>query len=369
MDTTQEKAASRRPFEHEGYWLWRRKDTPHWHIYWCIPGSRRVRRKSTGTGDLARAKAELIAHATARKRLAPVDVEDACVRSLLVEHVERVMGRSKLRWPAEKTALKHWMEFFDREGVMCVADLSLDAQDRYVEWRLRTIRRLGKRGSTGTVNRELDVMKAALRSAWKRGRIANPPYVRSAPQPPPRDRTLTAEECRRLLIACEPEPHLRRFVLLMLHTLQRPVAIFDLRVEQVDLERGRIDFLPPGEVQSFKRRPVVPITATLRPELENAIAESNTGHILEYGGKPIRSVQRAFRTAARRAGLTGVHPYVLRHTGATLLAAAGVPLRQIAGMLGHSEQRTTELYAKHRPEYLKDAATALDEMFGAAFAA
>jgi hypothetical protein len=40
-------------------------------------------------------------------------------------------------------------------------------------------------------------------------------------------------------------------------------------------------------------------------------------------------------------------------------------MRQIAGMLGHTTQRTTELYAKHAPEFLYEAASALDHMFNA----
>ena len=39
------------------------------------------------------------------------------------------------------------------------------------------------------------------------------------------------------------------------------------------------------------------------------------------------------------------------------MAQRGVPLREIAGYLGHSEQRTTELYAHHHPDFLmKNAA-------------
>ncbi len=152
--------------------------------------------------------------------------------------------------------------------------------------------------------------------------------------------------------------------MLALHTLQRPIAIFSLRVEQVDLEWNRIDFLPPGSMQSNKRRPVVPITPSLRPMLEQAMDESEGGYILEYQGHPVSTVKKSFRGACKRAGLDDVTPYTLRHTGATLMAASGVPLRQIAGMLGHTESRTTEIYAKHHPDYLMDAARTIERLFG-----
>jgi hypothetical protein len=56
--------------------------------------------------------------------------------------------------------------------------------------------------------------------------------------------------------------------------------------------------------------------------------------------------------------------YTLRHTAATLAASRGVPLREIGGFLGHTTERTTELYAKHSPDFLGRAAHALDELFG-----
>lgn len=353
---------SQRAFEFKGFWLWRRGDTPNWHIYWCAPGTRRVRRKSAGTPDLEEAKRRLIEFVTERRRPPAKPAAKACLMTMLVDHVERVLARTDRRWPAEKTALLHWSEFLENEAIASVEDLTLDAQDRFVDWRLESLRAKGLAASTGTVKRDLDVMKAALRSAWKRGHLKSVPYIRSAPQPPPRDRTLSAEECRALLAACV-DPHLRRFVLLSLHTLQRPAAILDLRVEQVDLAKNRINFLKSGRIQTTKRRPVVPITKALRPELEQAIEESNLGYVVEYGGRRVTTIRRSFMTAAKRAGLPDIYPYVLRHTGATLLAAAGVPLRQIAGMLGHSEQRTTEIYAKHRPEYLMHAVDTLDVLF------
>lgn len=359
----EEQDDRRRVFEYEGLWLWRRSDSPNWHIYWCPPGSRRIRRRSTATPDLAEARRRLIAFASERRQVAAGDPNSLSLMDLLSDHVERVVARSHARWPSEEHVRRRWTEFTEAHGVTRVSDLTLDMQDRYVAWRMERIREAGGKGSTGTVQRELSTMRAALRSAWKRGVLASVPYIRSAPTPPPRDRTLTAEECRRLLNACE-EPHLRRFVLLSLHTLQRPAAVLGLHVDQVDLVRRRIDFLPPGWSQSNKRRPVVPITAIVHRELEQAMQESSCGFIIEYGGRPVQSVKKSLATAAKRAGIDNVYPYVFRHTGATLLAGAGVPLRQIAGMLGHSDQRTTELYAKHHPDYLRDAADTMVALLG-----
>jgi site-specific recombinase XerD len=42
------------------------------------------------------------------------------------------------------------------------------------------------------------------------------------------------------------------------------------------------------------------------------------------------------------------------------MAQNGVPLWEICGMLGHSMWRTTELYAHHHPDHLKNAREGLE---------
>ncbi len=356
-------------WEYEGYTLVQRPDTPNYFIYWTPRGrggaTGRAVRKSTRTSDLDDAKRQLVAFVRDRSSLtgAKRSAEDTPLLEVLCGYVQRHLDRQTPFVPAARTALKHMTVFLDLTGLELVSEFTLDVQRRYMDWRFDTIRREGHAGSNATINRELGVVKAAMRSAWKRGHLATVPHVELLPSPPPRDRFLRVPEVRRLLEACERD-HLRLYVMLALHTLQRPIGIFGLRVEQVDLEWGRIDFLPAGSIQSNKRRPVVPITPSLRPYLETAIASSESGFVVEYLGRPVNSIKYSFRRACKRAGLEDVTPYTLRHTGATLMAAAGVPLRQIAGMLGHTETRTTEIYAKHHPDFLRTAAEMIEILFG-----
>ncbi len=299
-----------------------------------------------------------------RHLVAPPDPRDPSVvpiRAALNRYVETTL-KGRASQDVGRRALGVWDRFLDLLDIDFVAELTLDAQDHFVQWRRDEIRRNGHQGSNGTIARELGVLKAALKDYWKRGFLTTVPHIRSVSQPPPRQRFLTPPEFQRLIAECK-EPHLWRFVMIAVHTLQRPSAVLQLHRDQVDLVRNRIDFLRPGDTQTKKRRPVVPITKTLKPVLLDALRESSTGHVVEWDGLPVANVRTAFKKACRRAGIKDASPYTLRHTGATLMAAAGVPLRQIAGMLGHTETRTTELYAKHSPEYLSEAAQALDAIF------
>ena len=53
----------------------------------------------------------------------------------------------------------------------------------------------------------------------------------------------------------------------------------------------------------------------------------------------------AFKSVCKEAGVPWVTPHVLRHTFASQLAMAGVSLYKISQWLGHSDFKTTQIYA------------------------
>ncbi|MGE0251948.1 MAG: tyrosine-type recombinase/integrase [Dongiaceae bacterium] len=366
-------------FDYRAYWLTRHRRTSIIYMHWYTKEGRRTHRRSTRTKRLDAAK-RILVHWVER----PVGAGDIwrtltgqsamggqvtsmtlsdnpLILPVLQAYAESLANRPSFVW--SQIALRRWTDFCKKEDLVFLHELNLAWQERYVAFRQRRAERCGKKLSNATINHELGMLKSACRYAWQRGRLGIVPYVLSLPNPPPRQRFLTAEEAQRLLHACT-ERHVYLCVLMGLHTLQRPGAIRELRTSQVDFANNRIDFLVPGTAPTAKGRPVIPITATLRPELEQAVAESRSGHVVEYKGQPVIKLRRSFASTVKRAGLHGVTPYTLRHTGATLLAAHGVPMRQIAGMLGHTTEEVTERYAKHRPEFLKEAADGLDRLFG-----
>ena len=52
------------------------------------------------------------------------------------------------------------------------------------------------------------------------------------------------------------------------------------------------------------------------------------------------------RDASLRAGIKRVAPHQLRHTAASAMLGAGASLGEIAQVMRHSQQRTTEVYAR-----------------------
>jgi integrase len=220
--------------------------------------------------------------------------------------------------------------------------------------------RQGEGISDGTIRRELTTLRAALHWAAGERLISAAPAVRLPPKPAPRDRWLTRDEADRLLGACVSH-HVRLFILVALHTAARRNAILELRWPQVDLHRRLIAFNPPGRRQTTKRRVVVPINDSLHTALTEAKAAAQTEWVIEYDGQRVGSIKKAFARTAERAGMPEVTPHVLRHSAATWMAMAGIPMRKIALYLGHESERTTEaIYAHHAPDFLRDAARSLE---------
>lgn len=208
--------------------------------------------------------------------------------------------------------------------------------------------------SDGTVIKDLGVMKAALRWA----KMGSEAVFEMPSTPPPRDRYITRDEMENLANSAEAD-HAEIFIRLAWATAGRASALYELTWDRVDFERGQIR-LSKGQGRQ-KGRATVPLTDTLRDRLEKAHSVRTCDHVIEWGGKPITSIAKAFRRACERAGLEGVSPHILRHSAAVAMAEAGVDIVKIAQALGHSNPGITyKVYARYRPEHMADVKAALE---------
>jgi integrase len=327
---------------------------PIWYIRWSE--NRRTREHSTGTGDrrsadqiFARWLLERGCSIEEPKRRGPRRPADTAIDEVLsiygAQHAPQLADPARIGY-----AIKHLLAWW--------GDLTVDA---ITPETCRQYRRERLRGGVkeATAAKELAVLRAALGHAVKNAHLISAPFVELPPKQPSRDRWLTRSEATRLLRESRREPrsrlHLPLFILIALYTGARRGAILELRWSQIDLVNGRIDFNQPGRPRTKKGRPIIPIPRGLRWFLRAAQQRANCPFVINYEGERVKGVRRSFDTACARAGLTGVTPHVLRHTCGTWLAQSGVDLHQIAGWLGHSNARTTELYAHHHPDHFAAA--------------
>ncbi len=72
------------------------------------------------------------------------------------------------------------------------------------------------------------------------------------------------------------------------------------------------------------------------------------------------NVKNSFRSVRTEAGLPDIRYHDLRHTAATRLVAAHLPLPEVGRVLGHTQANTTYRYVNANIETTRRAAAALD---------
>jgi integrase len=214
--------------------------------------------------------------------------------------------------------------------------------------------------SIATVHRELSFMRRILNVAVANGWILRNPFEQgeSLIKPgdeKPRERIISREEEARLLAFCTDErAHLRAIIICALDTGMRRGEMFSLKWSDVDFETGLIT-IRAFNTKTMRERQVA-MTDRLRSELLrlNVHQEDN----LVFGIKT--SAKSAFNWAKKKAGLSDLRFHDLRHTHATRLVGAQMPLPEVGRVLGHTQPSTTFRYVNINEETAKRAADLLN---------
>ena len=236
--------------------------------------------------------------------------------------------------------------------------------ERYKTKRLSTITVRGKQRSITSVNRELQLMRAMFNVASREGWIIKSPFVTghsliSVADEHKRERILSREEEMRLLAACTGRrEHLRPIIICALDTGMRHGEILKLKWLDIDFENGLI------AVQAFNTKTMkerqIAMTGRLTQELQRLFEKSaNDPDALIFGIGD--NVKRSFTGVRTEAGLPDVRFHDLRHTHATRLVAAHIPISEVGRVLGHTQVNTTYRYVNANVETARRAAAALDE--------
>lgn len=223
--------------------------------------------------------------------------------------------------------------------------------------------------SNATVNRELEVLSAAINYAnreWEWA-LPNPVPGRKLKEPEGRVRWITRREAIALIRVAAAEPkagHLADFILLALNTGCRKQELLGLEWRRVDLQAGLIH-LEACHTKTERRRSI-PLNNAARESIVRRMrfraqhCPASPWVFATERGKRIQDVKRSFATACRRAAIKDFRIHDLRHTCAAWLVSAGVPLPEVRDLLGHSTVKMTEKYAHLAPENVRAAVAVLD---------
>ena len=87
-----------------------------------------------------------------------------------------------------------------------------------------------------------------------------------------------------------------------------------------------------------------------------------TDRVFHRNGEPLtrKLVDGPWRAAVKAAGIEYIRFHDLRHTAASWLVMAGVPLYEVQRVLMHSDPRMTMRYAHLAPDFLRGAMARLD---------
>lgn len=220
------------------------------------------------------------------------------------------------------------------------------------------------------------VFALAVDNGWARGnpvlRAARPRRRREGDADPDL-RFLTLSELDAVIAAIPDQtvdrdalgPVLRLVILAAATSGLRQSELLGLRWEHVDWRAQRVrvrnawvrnEHSAEGKSDLSTRRSV-PMTDRLAAELKRwrlrTVFSDEDDLVFAHPelGVPLdrTKVTRRFQAACREAGARPIRFHDLRHTFATTLASAGVPLRTIQEYLGHADLKTTQIYAHYAP--------------------
>ena len=117
-----------------------------------------------------------------------------------------------------------------------------------------------------------------------------------------------------------------------------------------DLDAGIFYRRGQGVAATNKRQPTVRLPGRLLAHMRRWKAKGISGQaVVEYEGKPVASVKKAFARAAADAGLEGVSPHVLRHTAITWAMQNGADPYTASDFFGVTRDVIEKTYGHHHP--------------------
>jgi site-specific recombinase XerD len=218
-----------------------------------------------------------------------------------------------------------------------------------------------------TVNYELQTLATFLRWCVRRNLIfTNPADLVERFKLPKRaiPKFMTTDELSAFFAACDPWER-RIFSILFLSGMRRGELVnlewadvrFDLKVILI---RAKENWRPKTDER------VIPITPALERVLreEHRVRRSPRFVCANRAGNQEIHLLPKLKKICRKAGITPAAAtlHALRHSFGSHLSMAGVPLANIADLMGHRDLATTQIYAKVEVEHLREAVSRLSPL-------
>lgn len=360
-----------------------------WHCDFVSPSGKRIRR-SLETSDKRQAQElhdQLKAEAWRVEKLGDypsVTFDDACLRWLQEKEHKKSLDD-------DKTKIEYFLEFFSGRLLSSITEADiLKATSGMINrkhkevWEIKaaSAKKKGskiapykpKPATQATKDRYLAFLRSLFRAAvndWKW--IGKSPTIKVRQKKEIRVRWLTKEEAT-TLIQCMPDV-MKPVVMFALATGLRRSNILNLEWTQIDLQR-KVAWIHPEDTKGGKAIGVAlneTACRVLRMQIgkhqQYVFVHTEAWHRAD--GSPTEKVRKmrvddntAWNTGLRRAGITNFRFHDLRHTWASWLVQAGVPLTALQEMGGWESIEMVQRYAHLAPNHLVEHARRIDEAMG-----
>ncbi|MGE1855055.1 tyrosine-type recombinase/integrase [Morganella morganii] len=360
-----------------------------WHCDFVSPSGKRIRR-SLETSDKRQAQElhdQLKAEAWRVEKMGDypsVTFDDACLRWLQEKEHKKSLDD-------DKTKIEYFLEFFSGKLLSSITETDiLKATSGMINrkhkevWEIKaaSAKKKGtkiapykpKPATQATKDRYLAFLRSLFRAAvndWKW--IGKSPTIKVRQKKEIRVRWLTKEEAT-TLIQCMPDV-MKPVVMFALATGLRRSNILNLEWTQIDLQR-KVAWIHPEDTKGGKAIGVAlneTACRVLRMQIgkhqQYVFVHTEAWHRAD--GSPTEKVRKmrvddntAWNTGLRRAGITNFRFHDLRHTWASWLVQAGVPLTALQEMGGWESIEMVQRYAHLAPNHLVEHARRIDEAMG-----
>lgn len=348
------------PKESQGPRLVRRKNKPNWFIRFIDEQTGKQKDKSTGYKN--REDAEVVLEEFLRRRRAiraglAVMPNQFTIAQALDDYAHHKMGEAS----AERLSysMEHILKFWEDQTLDTI---NIETVDRYKK------NGFANKRAQSTIRRELIDLRSAVNHAINMNRVMTIKFPKLPKDAKPKQRWLTEQEFARLLWAAGQEYRskftLRLFLVIAFYTGARKSAIMELEWDQVDFDQNTINFNKANAEETNKQRAFIPMPPEVRRFLLRRFQRySNQNsfifHQFKNPSKRIKSIDKGFRAAVKRADLKNVTPHTLRHTRVSLLLQSGFKQVTVSEFVKVSQPTLDKVYGHHSNADLKEMANSL----------
>ncbi len=280
----------------------------------------------------------------------PITLNAAWEKFLIQVKARQLSATSIYKYQLLRTRMQ---EFAKRRGVHLLADFDIDLLESFQgEWNFGDV----------TALKTLERLKSFFRAASARKWIVeNPTLTLRGPKPKPRPTLpFTEDEMTRILTAIEKYPNksrkigqsnalrLRAFVLVLRYTGMRISDVVTLSTDRLVGRRILIYTQKTGT-------PVYCVLPEFVADLLDGLPRLSEHYFFWTGNSTVHTAtgiwQRTLRSLFELAGISNGKAHRLRDTFSVSLLLAGVPIEQVAILLGHSNIKVTQ---QHYNPWVRD---------------